>query len=323
MSLRVAIVGVGGMGGCHFDIYKNIKDIELVAACDLQLDKLKVKAAGMDINLYSDYDEMLEAEKPDIVDVSTPTYLHKEMSIKAMAAGADVICEKPMTLTPEDATEMIDAANKYGKTFMIAHVVRFMKAYRFLEDAIRSGRNGKLLKLDIKRISSTPTWSFENWFLDEKRSGGVVLDLAIHDIDYMQNIFGNPDEISGVYYDMKNDTTYISACYDYGDFSVSIQSGWFGTSIPFTAEFCAIFENGYVELKNEELVENGSKVDLDADDAVKISGINLSNADGYDAEIIYFIECIKSGKKPSMVTPESSMNSVKLVKRTLECVKKI
>ena len=93
------------------------------------LDMLKEKAEGMNINLYADYDEMLEKESPDLVDVSTPTYLHKDYAIKALKKGINVICEKPMAVNGEDAKEIIEAANESGKLFMAAHVVRFMRAY--------------------------------------------------------------------------------------------------------------------------------------------------------------------------------------------------
>lgn len=320
--MRVAIVGVGGMGTHHFNIHRNMNDTTLVAACDLNIDQLKDKARGTEIHLYTDYYEMLEKEKPDVVDVSTPTYLHAEHAIAAMRAGAHVICEKPMALSTEQAQQIISVSKQTGKTFMAAHVVRFMGAYAYLENVIRSKKYGAPLKIYMRRISGTPLWSYDGWMLDKERSGHVCLDLMIHDIDFMQNIFGLPLDISGAQYEMNKLTNYISANYIYNGFSVSIESGWFKTNIPFDADYYAIFEEGYVKLKDGTIIDNGNTVDLDRRDVIENTGINISNADGYAQEIRHFIDCIKNGTSPS-ITPESSAQSVALVEKTLKKLNKI
>ena len=320
--MRVAIVGVGGMGTTHFNIHRDMEGTTLVAACDLMLDQLKAKAEGLSINLYSDYYEMLEREKPDVVDVSTPTYLHAEHAIAAMRAGAHVICEKPMALTRDEAEEIIKVSKETGKLFMAAHVLRFMGPYAYLSDVIKSGKHGKPLKIYMSRLSSTPLWSYEGWMLDRSRSGHVVLDLMIHDIDLMQYLFGQPREITGAQMEMNELTNYASVCFIYDGFSISIEGSWFNTEIPFTSEFFAVFENGWVRFKDGVLADNGSIVDLDKSDVVENTGINISSADGYAQEIRHFIECVRSGNTP-VVTPESSADSVSLVHRTLDALKKI
>lgn len=320
--MRVAIVGVGGMGYTHFNIHKNMQDTTLVAACDLLLDRVKSKADCTGINLYDDFYKMLEVEKPDIVDVSTPTYLHKEHAIAAMRAGAHVICEKPMALTREDADEIIAVAKETGKVFMAAHVLRFMGPYAYLQDVVKSGKYGKPIKIRMSRMSGTPIWSFENWMLDKEKSGHVVLDLMIHDIDLTQYMFGMPRDIVGTVYEMNNITNYASINYIYDGFSVAFEGGWFKTDIPFESDFFAIFEGGYVKLCNGVLVDNGEVVDLDKSEVIEDTGINISSVDGYSQEIRHFIDCIKSGEAP-LVTPESSAQSVELVKRTLEALTKI
>lgn len=320
--MKVAIVGVGGMGTNHFNIHRSMEGSTLVAACDIQIDQLKAKCEGTSIRAYSDFYEMLETEKPDIVDVCTPTYLHKEHSIAAMRAGAHVICEKPMALTVEETAEIIDVMNETGKTFMAAHVLRFMGPYAYLQNIIKSNKYGKPLKIRMSRMSGTPTWSFENWMLDEHRSGHAVLDLMIHDIDLTQYVFGMPRDIVGVKYEMNDLTNYASVNFIYDGFSVSLEGGWFKTNIPFESEFSAIFEGGYVHLKNGVLTDNGEPVDLDRTDVIEDTGINISSADGYAQEIRHFIDCVKSGTAPS-VTPESSAQSVALVKKILDTLTKI
>lgn len=320
--LKVALIGVGGMGSVHFNAYKNMKNIEFAAVCDVRTDMLKEKTEGMDIKLYSDFGELLKNENPDIVDICTPTYLHKEMSIAALESGANVICEKPMALTAEDCKSVINAAQKSGKLFMAAHVVRFMNAYIYLRNVIKSEKYGKLFRLDMKRASGIPHWSWEDWMLDREKSGHVVVDMMIHDIDFIQDVFGLPQDIQGVYYEMKNMTNYASFDYIYDGFTVSAETGWYNPDVPFAAGYFALFENGFVELK-DTLYDCGKKVDFDNVKTTGETDINISDVDGYDAEIEYFADCVRNGKVPEMVTPESSAASVELALKTIEKMVKI
>ena len=320
--LKAVLIGIGGMGSVHFNAYKNIKDVELTAVCDVRMDMLKEKTEGMDIKLYSDFNEMIKAENPDIVDICTPTYLHKKMSIAAMENGANVLCEKPMALSAEDCREVIKTAEKTGKLFMAAHVVRFMNAYIYLKNIIKNGKYGKLLRLDMKRASEIPRWSWENWMLDRNKSGHVVVDMMIHDIDFVQDVFGLPQDIKGVYYDMKDMTNYASFDYIYDGFTVSAETGWYNPDVPFAAGYFALFENGFVELK-DALYDCGEKVDFDNTVTTGETDINISDVDGYDAEIAYFADCLRSGKAPDMVTPESSAASVELALKTIDNMTKI
>lgn len=320
--MKVAIVGVGGMGTNHFNIHRDMEGTTLVAACDLMIDRLKETAAGTDIRLYEDYYEMLEREKPDIVDVSTPTYLHAEHAIAAMRAGAHVICEKPMALSREQAEQIIAVSKETGKLFMAAHVLRFMGPYAYLSEVAKSNKYGKPIKIYMSRLSGTPLWSYEDWMLDKEKSGHVCLDLMIHDIDLTQYLFGLPRDITGVSFEMNELTNYASVNYVYDGFSVSIEGGWFKTDIPFESEYYAIFEKGWVRLKGGVLYDNGEIVELDKKDVIENTGINISNADGYAQEIEHFISCVRTGSAP-VITPESSATSVELVHKTLEKLTKI
>ena len=320
MQMKIALVGVGGMGTVHFNIYKGMADVEIVALCDVRTEILPEKAGDLPIRIYGDMDEMLAAEKPDMVDLCTPTYLHAEQAVKAMEAGAHVLSEKPMALTSKEAEIIKDAMARTGKRYMTAQVVRFMNAYVYLKGIIDSGKYGKLESLHLRRISQTPMWSWENWFLDESKSGHMMLDLMIHDIDYVQSVFGEPRDIVGIYHPMTDSyTNYAVASYVYDGFTVSIESGWFNDqNLRFTADFRASFKDGNIILKDGKLYENNEVVDLDNAEKIGESGINISNVDGYAGEIKYFIECIKSGEDCHMVTPDSAQATVKLVKRTKE-----
>ncbi len=312
-KLRIGLVGVGGMGGCHFDNYMDVDGAELVAVCDVRKEVAEKKVGNRKINIYTDLGKMLKKEELDMVDICTPSYMHMDMVIKLLKKGYHVLCEKPMTLNNGDCKKIIKTLKNTDKNFMVAHVVRFMAPYKYLKSVIDSNELGSLIRLDMKRISSIPTWSWEDWMRKEKLSGGVVTDLSIHDLDFVQSIFGMPKKVQAVHYKMKNNNDCIVSNLIYDNLSVSCEGTWYNTDIPFQAKFLAVFQNGYVQFDNGKLVKNGKEITLgsykrNGEDI----GINVGNDNGYFNEIQYFIDCANEGRKPDFITPESSAKSVEL-----------
>jgi len=320
--MKVGLIGIGGMGNVHFGCYKKMDGIE-IAVADIRVDMAKKKVNNAAIPVYASYIEMIEKEKPDFVDICTPSYMHADMAVKAMELGCHVLCEKPMSINSDGAQRMIDAKEKYGKLLMIAHVVRFMSPYVYLKTVINSGELGKPIHIIMHRLSEAPKWSWENWMLDTEKSGGVALDLSVHDIDFTQYVFGHPKSLEATYYDLKDNSNYVSSRFLYDGFSVDIVGAWYNASLPFRAEYLAVFENGYVESRGGKITKNGEEITVTAGEVSEDTGINLSGADGYADEIAYFIDCIKCGKEPAKVYPASSLNSVKLVEEILGKAKRV
>ena len=312
--MKVGLIGLGGMGFVHFNCYKKMSDVE-IAVADVRVDMAKEKIKDDAIPVYASLGELLQNEEVDFVDICTPSYLHAELSIEALNAGKHVLCEKPMSVSSSESARMIEASEKNGKLLMIAHVVRFMSPYVYLKSVIDSCELGKPIHITMSRISEAPIWSWENWMLTEEKSGGAALDLSIHDIDFAQYAFGAPNEVTSTHRPLDGSNDYIVSVLKYEGFSVNITGAWYNAKIPFQATYIAIFENGYVQLKDGKIYKNGEEITIEMGDTSEDTGINLSGADGYADEIAYFIDCIKNGKKPARVTPESSMNSVKLVEK--------
>ena len=315
---KVALIGIGGMGGHHFNVYKGIEGCKVVAVADVRTDMAKEKVNDESVHIYSDMDDLLANETVDMVDICTPSYMHADMSIKALQMGINTLSEKPMTVNSADAERIIEAAEKSDAKFMVAHVVRFMAPYAYLADEIKKGGMGELLRLDMKRVGGIPRWSWEDWMRDCKKSGGTPIDLSIHDIDFVQSVLGQPDEINGVYHKMNNDNDFIVANMTFDKTVVSTEGTWYNCDLPFDASFRAVFQNGYIQLKDNKLYKNGEEVELNAPDEHIDSGINVSGTDGYATEIKYFIDCVKNNVSPDFVSPESSKTSVSLVERIIE-----
>ncbi|MEV8593462.1 Gfo/Idh/MocA family protein [Streptomyces sp. NPDC052013] len=124
-----------------------------------------------------------------VVDICTPTTTHHDIALAAFEAGADVLCEKPLALTPQDAREMAGAARAAGRRLYPAHVVRFFPAYVRLRDAVTSGALGHVTVARFTRTGRYPVWS--PWFADPALSGGIVTDQMLHDMDIARWLFGD------------------------------------------------------------------------------------------------------------------------------------
>lgn len=319
--LKAALIGAGGMGGVHLNRYKTLDGVQLAAIADIRTDVAAEKADDESIKIYSDYKEMIANEELDFVDICTPSYMHADMAVYALEHGLHVICEKPMVLNAADGEKVMAAAQKSGKFFMAAHVVRFMKPYSYLKDIVDSKELGAPVHINMSRVSQTPRWSWEQWMLCKEKSGLTPIDLHIHDVDFMQSVFGMPKAISATYHELRGGTDYILSCYTYDGFAVSVEAAWYNPDFSFSASYRAIFENGCVIFDGEKLFKNGQEVDLGAAGS-EDTGINLSSTDGYGEEIRYFTECIINGTAPEKVTPQSSYDSVRLIEETLKnCIR--
>lgn len=215
--MRVGIVGSGTMAGMHVGAWQNT-DANLVGLYSLDSKTSAELSKAYKLKVFNDFDELLD--NVDIVDICIPTDLHKEFTIKAANANKQVICEKPIALNTKDAQEMIEACDKAGVRLFIAQVVRFFPQYRKAFDQVRSGVIGDLGLMRLNRMGYMPQ-GYEDWYADENRSGGIILDIMIHDIDYAIWLAG---KVKRVYAKtVKNNNPAVSA--DYALVTLKFESG--------------------------------------------------------------------------------------------------
>ncbi len=326
--MRVGIIGLGGIAAMHIYSYKRINGVEIVAAVDALGEQARsyslIKGSG--VRLYTDVDSMLNNEALDFVDICAPTNLHESIAIKALNAGLHVICEKPMAENSEGALRIAEAARMSDKIFMTAQVIRFSSPYKHLSKVIREGTLGSLVSLSINRLSTVPEWRRGSMLTDVTENGGVMIDLAIHDIDFIYSILGEPDSICGVYHRVSKESfdNYVCANLSYGSATVNLLSGFYNAKIPFTCSFFAIFENGYLSFSDGRLVENLTELDeLDEVYPGEDEGINIEMSSCFVEEIEYFVECVKNGVRTERSLPESTSGSLSLAERIRREIKNI
>lgn len=187
--IKVGLIGAGTMGRVHGSALRRLQNAQLKAVCDLRLEKAQ-QVAGPEVQAVTDYQAILDDPEIDVVDVCLPTHLHKEVVAAAARAGKHVFCEKPIALNLKDAQEMIDACKKAGVKLGIGHVVRFFPDYYRVKDVLASGRIGEPKAVRTFHGGSFPSWSDDNWYADYSKSGGPIVDLIIHDFDFLLWLFG-------------------------------------------------------------------------------------------------------------------------------------
>jgi len=174
------------MGRVHAGVYRNL-GVELVGAYDPDQERLGAFAAEFSLAALDSYEELIEGV--DVVDICAPTYVHEQLAVQAFAAGKDVILEKPIALTPESARRIIDAEQRSGRRLFVAMVVRFFPQYRSAADLARGDKLGGLGVVRLKRVLFPPG---PGWYRDPEKSGGMPVDLMIHDLDYARWLLGEP-----------------------------------------------------------------------------------------------------------------------------------
>jgi predicted dehydrogenase len=182
-----------------------------------------------------------------------------------------------MALTAEECDQMISASREADRVLMVGQVLRFWPEYLHLEDFVKSGKHGKVIAATFVRRCGLPDWS--KWLPDEKRSGGALLDLLVHDIDQALFLFGVPAKVTAKSLGGP-DSVSASLIYPGGP-EVRIQGGWFAPETEFSMSFQVRAERG-------ELLLNAG-------------GLRMND-----------VQCCRSNKQPERCLPQDSAKAVKL-----------
>lgn len=322
--IGVGLVGIGFMGKMHFGCHQEGSKSRIVALCDVDEKKLSgdwsaiggniddSSAKNVDlsgIKTYTKIEDLLADPAVDMVDVTLPTYLHAENTIKALEAGKHVLCEKPISLTMEDATNVLRVAGAAKGKFMVAQCIRWWPEYAVTRDIVTRKTYGRVYSAVFRRISPTPTWGGKNWLHDHTKSGGACIELHIHDTDYVNYLFGLPEAVSSVGITKTSggiDHIVTSYLYDTDNFLVVAEGDWTcqpGT--PFEMAFKIICETATICYNSNQ--ENTLVV------YPKKGGEEypaFEPGDGYHNEIEYFLDCIENNTTPSVMTPAEAREAL-------------
>ena len=183
---KVGVVGTGGMGRVHARQYAKMPCIELIAF-DADAERAATYAKDTGATIAKTFDDLMRDS--DVVDVCLPTHLHLEFASKALRSGKPTLCEKPMCRKVSECAQLVEEAEKAGVPFMPAQVVRFFPEYRKAHQLVRDGVVGTPGAIRARRCGRYPKGA-DLWFANIEQSGGVLMDLAVHDFDWIRWTFG-------------------------------------------------------------------------------------------------------------------------------------
>jgi len=307
--IKTGIIGQGFIGKMHLAVLRRSKLATVTAVADREPSNLADKAVGGNIAIegdisldgvakYEDGDALLRDADVEAVLITLPTFLHKEFILKAVEAGKHILCEKPLVL---------------NRVVMSAQCIRFWPVYAEARNSIRRGTYGKLLAASFSRQSEKPAWSNQGWSHEETRSGGAILDLHIHDVDFVNYLLGAPDRVEAIGCDLPGEgVAQVNACYTYTDGPVvALDGGWLHPAgFPFRMAFRMELEHAAMEF-NSQIDPN---LHIYTNEGKHLTP-ELSPDDGYAHEHAYFLRCIMEGKKAEEASFESAVASIALVER--------
>ncbi len=234
-KLRIGIIGCGGIAnGKHMPALKKIDKVEMVAFCDIIIERAEKAAKEYGIEgakVYEDYNEMLAKENLDVVHVCTPNNAHAPATVASMEAGCHVMCEKPMAKTVAEAKTMLDAQKRTGKKLTIGYQNRFTAENQFLHEACANGDLGDIYYAEAEAIRrrAVPTWGV---FIDEeKQGGGPLIDIGTHALDLTLWHMNNYDVKSvkgSVFHKLNNQTRTGNAWGDWDPEKYTAEDSAFG-----------------------------------------------------------------------------------------------
>lgn len=202
MKKNVTVIGYGGQGGWHADHILKSDVVSLLGIYDIAKARTEL-AISRGIHAYGSLEEALGDERCDIVVIATPNDVHKELVIKALAAGKNVICEKPVEMSVKAFDEMADAAKKYGKLFTVHQNRRWDVDFLAIKQIIDSGDIGEPIRIESRIHGSRGIPS--DWRCHKPYGGGMILDWGVHLIDQMLKLL--PEKIVKISCDITNITT--------------------------------------------------------------------------------------------------------------------
>lgn len=186
---RVGFVGAGGMARLHASSFASLPDFEVVSFMDVREEQAESAAAPYKAAVFDDVQKMLDDASLDVVAICTPSVFHHQYAMLAAESGVHAFVEKPLAMKASGAKEVVEAFRKSGKVLMVGHVVRFFGEYAQARNRLLSGAIGNPVMIRTTRAGRMPR-GVGNWFGNYPQSGGVILDLLIHDLDYAIWCFG-------------------------------------------------------------------------------------------------------------------------------------
>lgn len=198
--VRIVLIGAGNIAKAHAAAYQKMANVQITYVIDAAEEAAYTlcKEFGVTAKVLSSADQILTIDDYDLVDICLPTFLHREFTELFAARGKGVICEKPAALNVTDAEAMFEVCENNQVPLYIGQVCRFMPPYQKLYQRAQETEKGDIYTIHLQRKVRHPGIMQQNWYGHSEKSGGIILDVMIHDLDFIVWSFGLPDSVEAV-----------------------------------------------------------------------------------------------------------------------------
>jgi UDP-N-acetylglucosamine 3-dehydrogenase len=313
--ISVAILGAGFMGGAHAVNYQRLGDrVRLHSVASRTLDRAAKVADACGALPTTDLEAAVADSRVDVVDICLPSPLHRIWTERALEAGKHVFLEKPIALTVEDADAIVDAAARHGRVLMVGLVLRFWPEYAELQRRVAAGELGRPRAVATYRLSPPIDWN--DWMADPEQSGGVSVDLLVHDFDQMNWLLGNPRTV----FAREPRPGHMQALVEYdGATGLAEGSVAMPRSYPFSSNIRAVCEHGAAEYAfSAAAVEGEGNIRAsESPGGLRVipgegppAVIPIDSVDPWGPELEYFVDCVERERQPEQGTADQARHAL-------------
>jgi predicted dehydrogenase len=320
--VNIGVVGLGFMGVRHLSCFKQLGNVKIGGVADKVKGQREEISRKFSCKSYEDSYQLIAQGNVDVIDICTPTYLHKELAIAAAEEGKNIICEKPIARTLEDAKEMAQVAEKNKVKFFVGHVVRFFPEYAKIRECIKAGEVGTPRVIRMFRGGASPV-SGAKWYSDLEKSGGVLVDMLIHDFDWLRWTIG---EVKSVYTQGLSlekgdkDLALVNVKFKSGVLA-HVEGSWaHPPDFPFTTKVEVAGTKGLIWHDSSESVPLKTFTEKTKEGRIKVPESPLARNPWY-LELEHFINCIKKDEEP-LLTVEDAIEALKISLAALKSLEK-
>jgi len=312
-TIGVGIIGLGFMGARHVDAClaaaDNALPCQLSGVCDSDAARWSAMPAAANhphVAFHPAPQSLIADPAIQLISICTYTDSHVELALAALAAGKHVLVEKPVALTAQGVRPLADSAAKASTLCMPAMCIRFWPGWDWLKHHITNRTYGNVRSATFQRLGPPPTWA-SHFYADHTRSGGALVDLHIHDADFIYWCFGMPAEVS-----TNGTLAHLTTTYRYGNGPrhITAEGGWsMHPNAGFRMRFLVAFENATADFDSTR-----TPSPLILHDDTGSHPVWLAAGTGYDHEMRAIVNAIASGSR----TPPCTMHDALAVAKMLD-----
>ena len=314
--MKVGVIGAGFIGAIHLDAYANMPEVEVVGVADARPEVAAAGAALVGAQALASYEELVAAEEVDVVDVCLPTAYHRELALEAARQGKHVFLEKPIARTLEEAEAILEAFSGTENRLFVGHVVRFFPEYVRIKDMMDAGDLGTVGVARTSRRSPFLT-GWNDWYADRRISGGMLLDLVIHDFDFLRWALGGVERVyaRGVLGREYNRLDYALVTLRFAGGAIAHVEGQWGYPGPFNYSIEVAGSRALVTADSTQPAPlqlfGGEPGSVGAGAGTAESPDVITGKSPFQTELEHFIHCIETGEE-SLVEPNDAYEALRI-----------